>query len=187
MKLRSVNLPSPVSLWLPFAVITTILSLLIYVAVQQNLRQGANEIPLQLAEDTSSRLAAGYPSSFGNYSIDISNSLTPFVVIYNEAGQAVEGSGMLHDQLPKIPSGVLEYARHHQDNRVTWQPENGVRIASVVKHYSGAHSGFVLAGRNLRDVEQREQLLVMQVLGGWLTALMASFVTVAILTQKEKK
>jgi len=36
---------------------------------------------------------------------------------------------------------------------VTWQPNADVRIASVVLPYN---NGFVMAGRNMREVEQRE-------------------------------
>jgi hypothetical protein len=38
---------------------------------------------------------------------------------------------------------------------VTWQPRRGVRIASVVMRVQGSQPGFVLAGRNMREVESR--------------------------------
>ncbi len=38
---------------------------------------------------------------------------------------------------------------------MTWQPERRVRIATVVVRYEGRESGFVLAGRSLREVEER--------------------------------
>jgi hypothetical protein len=38
-------------------------------------------------------------------------------------------------------------------DRLTWMPEAGVRSAIVVIHYD---NGYVLAGRSLRRVEQRE-------------------------------
>src|SRR5258708_5293251 len=46
------------------------------------------------------------------------------------------------------------------EKRVSWQPilgiTRGVRIAAVVERVGGAHPGFVLAGRSLREVEVRE-------------------------------
>ena len=45
----------------------------------------------------------------------------------------------------------MRLARRGED-RLTWQPEPGVRSATVVVHYQGAQAGFVMAGRSLREV-----------------------------------
>ena len=60
-----------------------------------------------------------------------------------------------HKEIPRPPHGVLEYVRDHGEERVTWQPERRVRIAAVVVRYEGKGSGFVLAGRSLREIEGR--------------------------------
>ncbi len=41
------------------------------------------------------------------------------------------------------------------EDRITWQPEPGIRSAVVVVHYTGATPGYVMAGRSLREVEWR--------------------------------
>ena len=55
---------------------------------------------------------------------------------------------------------MFDYVRQHGQERVSWQPVlgnlRGVRIASVVQRVNGAQPGFVLAGRNMREVEARE-------------------------------
>ncbi len=51
--------------------------------------------------------------------------------------------------------------RQHGQERVSWQPLKGndrsVRIAAVVQRVGGGHPGFVLSGRNMREVEAREE------------------------------
>lgn len=185
MKRGPVQLPSLFAAWLPLAILATILSLMVHVAVQQDVRSAANDIPLQLAEDLATTLSQSQPPADAfPQQVDIAHSLAPFVVVYDENGLPADGSGRLHGQLPELPGGVFDYARHHTDDRITWQPESGVRIASVVKHYTGKNSGFVLAGRNLREIERRENVLSFEVLGGWLTALGATYVVLAASRKK---
>jgi hypothetical protein len=73
---------------------------------------------------------------------------------------------------PTFPPGILDYTRQNGEDRVTLQPESGVRIAAVVVRYN---NGFVLAGRSLREVEKREsqveQLSGLAMLTIWVTTL----------------
>lgn len=167
--------------WLPLAAVTTLLCGLVYLAVQQSLRQGANDPQVQMAEDASAALAAGgTPESvLAVAQVEISNSLAPFMVIYNDTGGPLASSGLLHGTVPLLPSGVFDYTRQNGEDRVSWQPESGVRIAAVVVAYGGAQPGFVLAGRSLREVEKRESQ-VEQITGiVWLVTLAGSLVVVA--------
>jgi hypothetical protein len=50
---------------------------------------------------------------------------------------------------------------------VTWQPRPGVRIASVVTRTPG---GFLLAGRNMREIEIRENRVLKLAAVAWLVA-----------------
>jgi hypothetical protein len=78
------------------------------------------------------------------------------MIVYDDAGNVLASSVVLHGVTPDLPAGVLDYTRAYGEDRVTWQPEEGVRIAAVVVRYEGTQSGFVLAGRSLREVEVRE-------------------------------
>jgi hypothetical protein len=62
-------------------------------------------------------------------------------------------------------------------NLLSWQPEAGVRSAIVVKSYPG---GFVLAGRSLQSVEQRETNLEQILLAGGLATLALTFVAIFV-------
>ena len=142
--------------WLPLAIVTAGLCALVYLTVQQSLRMGGNDPQIQLAEDAASRLQAGasVPSVVpAAPTIEISNSLAPWLMAFDDSGKLLATSAALHGVPPVYPSGVLDYTRHNGEDRVTWQPEPGVRMATVVVHYAG---GYVVAGRSLREVEKRE-------------------------------
>src|SRR5207245_10626154 len=47
------------TLWVPIAVAVTGLTVVVYSAVQQDLRQGGNDPQIQMAEDAAARLNAG--------------------------------------------------------------------------------------------------------------------------------
>ena len=80
-------------------------------------------------------------------------SLAPFVIIYDTSGKVVSGSGYLAGQIPSAPLGMLESAKGAEYHAITWEPETGVRIASVTV---ATDKYYVLSGRNLREVERSE-------------------------------
>lgn len=180
------------SIWFVLAVITTILCGFVYVAVQQNLRQNANDPQIQLSEDLASKLASGaaIDSVIPHEAVDIEKSLATFVLVANNAGESVQSSGELDGQMPKIPLGVFEYVRSHGQDRVTWQPKTGVRQAIVVSRYEGSSgSGFVVVGRSLREVERRERELWQETGIAWVATLGVSLVLLLVgasMMQKEK-
>jgi hypothetical protein len=134
------------------------LSLGFVVIEQGSLRQSANDPQMGMAADMASRLARGAsPASVvPNDQIDMDASLSPFVIAYNEQGQVLASSAQLNGTVPLLPLGVLDYVRAHGEERVTWAPQRGVRIASIVRHVTGSQGGFLLAGRNLREIEVRK-------------------------------
>jgi len=165
--------------WLPLAVAVSALCLLIYVAVQQNFRQNANDPQIQMAEDAAARLEAGGQAQavVGSAKVDIARSLAPFLIVYDDAGQVVASSAQLDGQTPDLPPGVLDAARRAGEDRISWQPQQGVRSATVIERVGGSKPGFVLAGRSLREVEERESQLTSEVFWAWLAAIVASLVT----------
>lgn len=158
--------------FLPSAVLATALGGLVYVAVQQDLRTGANDPQQQIVEDAAARLDAGTaPAAIvGPGTVDIAGSLAPFVVVYDGSGAVLATDGTLDGAAPRVPHGVLESARASGRDAVTWQPRAGVRVATVTVPWSG---GTVLAGRSLRVVEERVASLGLLVGAGWVVALIA--------------
>jgi hypothetical protein len=90
----------------------------------------------------------------------MSQSLAPYLIIFDASGQPVASSVTLHGQTPTPLQGVLENAKGAPMNVLTWMPEPGVRTAIVVVDYA---NGYALAGRSLRAIEQREDSLTQQI------------------------
>jgi hypothetical protein len=163
--------------WLPLAFVTGALCVLVYLAVQQALRHMANDPQIQMAEDAAYALSQGgsVAEVIPAGSVEINRSLAPFLVVYDETGKPQAGSGVLHGEMPLLPAGVLDYVRRQGEDRISWQPENGVGVAAVVTRFTGPAPGFVLAGRSLREVERREaevqQIVLLAILAIWLGSL----------------
>jgi hypothetical protein len=168
--------------WFPTALGITILSALVYLAVQQSYRQSANDPQIQLAEDAAAQLEAGQqPETLvGAGKVEIDRSLSTFLIIYDDAGQPLASSARLNGNIPTLPAGVFSSVRQSGEERLTWQPQEGVRSATVITHFGGSHPGFVLAGRSLREVEKREAQLTQFVGFAWLAALAGSLLAWAI-------
>lgn len=165
---------------IPLFIAATGICALIYGAVQQNYRQSLNDPQIQMAEDAANAIAQGeIPAALvphGTPVIDITKSLSPFMVIYDESDTPLESSGVLDGQPPVPPKGVFDYARQYGSNlpHNTWQPRLGVRIAAVLVHVPG-DKGFVLVGRNMLEVERREMNLTLMVGAAWVFILLAVF------------
>jgi hypothetical protein len=138
--------------------ILTFLALSTYTVFQQKLRLDANHPQVELAQAAAERLENGNPIAdvIPPSPVDVKTSLDPFIIVYNNEGKPVLSTGYLNGAIPPLPKGVLDFTRAHHEDKITWQPQPGVRIAAVVESYSG---GFVLAGRSLRVVEQHEMAL----------------------------
>jgi len=149
------------AIWLPVAVAATVVILLTYVVAQQDLRLGANDPQIQMAEDAAGLLNGGAspPSVVPSANVDMAHSLAPFVIVFDKNGQPLASSALLDGAVPRPPYGVFVSVPAGGRNEITWQPAPDVREATVVVAY---RVGFVLAGRSLRVVEERESAL-----SGW--------------------
>jgi hypothetical protein len=167
--------------WLPLAAAVTLLAGVIYLVNQQMGRLNANEPQIGLAGDAARALAAGQTveAVLGKNQIDIAQSASPFLVIFDSLGKPVASSGLLHGALPAVPQGVLDEAKKNGENRLTWAPEPAVRLAAVFVPILGGPGGFVGAARSLREVEKRDDLALFWVAVGWMGALLASLVVAA--------
>lgn len=174
--------------FLPLAAVATILSLLIYTAVQQNYRQGANDPQIQIAEDTANLLTSGgsIQSITPSTQVDLSKSLATFIIVYDSNGKELVSSAILDNKTPVLPDGVLNDAKNKGELRFTWEPKAGVREATVVAYYSGKTQGFILSGRSLKEVEVREDWLSKYVFLSWLGSLIASLFLITVFSKNSK-
>ncbi len=170
------NWPFSLRVFISLALFGTLGIMFIYVAVQQMVRSGANEPQIQIAEDIARALEKGAPiqSFFPPGVTEISESLAPFLLVYSEEGNALAFSAVLDKNPPTFPKGVFQYVKQHGEDRVTWQPRQDVRIAAVVTHFVGVPSGFVVAGRSLREAERRVERLGAMSFMAWIALLIIS-------------
>jgi hypothetical protein len=214
---------SALCVWLPLAVIITLFCGLVYLVVQQDLRMGANDPQISLAEETAHDISiassvAAQRSVLGmlqgpltldlnGQRTDIAESLEPYVIVYDASGNPVASTAELDGKIPSPPSGVFAYTLANGEDRLTWQPRDGIRQAIVVSSFSGIvppsavemengltattttvkgvaanssylRSGFVLSGRSLNEVENREGKLTINVLIAWIIFMLSSLVAV---------
>lgn len=168
--------------YLVAAGILTILCALVYVSVQQNYRRSANDPQIQIARDLRARLKRGQVPDkyFASDSIDLRTSLSTFSTLYDSQGRPERSSGFLDGSFPQLPPGVFDYVRAHGEDRISWQPQAGVRMAMVILATDTHPTAFVATGRSLQEVEEREYSLSITVLASWLISLGLLFITACI-------
>src|SRR3569623_348959 len=175
----TINMPTMLRafvVWVEAAVAVSGIALTLEEVVKQNYRNGANDPQIEIAEDSALRLQNGAAilDQVPAEKVDASDSLKEFVVIYDTEGNPIAGNGYLSDKILSVPKGVFDAARASGENRLTLEPQTGVRIAAVIKPFVGREAnGYVLSGRNLREVEKREDDLVKLVALGWAATLLA--------------
>jgi hypothetical protein len=157
--------------WLELSSVATALCLLLYLVFQHTWREGANSPQVQMARDAAARLATGHASPASVVPpgrVDYSTSLVPFLMVVSNDGVVLASSGTLRAETRTVPSGALDHVRSAGESRLTWQPEPGVRLATVIERYDGAPPGFVVAGRSLSDTQEQIGRIGRLILVGWL-------------------
>jgi len=111
--------------------------------------------------------------------MDIFKTLSPFMIIFDQDGKPLASNIELNGKIPVPPIGVFDNAKLKGENRLTWQLEAGVRIAAVIVPFnSNGQSGFILAGRSLRESENIIDHINFLAFYGWLATMICSFLTV---------
>ncbi|HSX18909.1 MAG TPA: hypothetical protein VLE91_02110 [Candidatus Saccharimonadales bacterium] len=175
--------------FLPLAVLITGMCALVYGAVQQDERQRANDPQIEISENIATYLKSGQNPATLNLGqpIDISKSLSPFVMVFDANGKLVMSSAQLNGKDPNFPQGVLDSAKAKGQSRVTWMPQTDARAATITTYYKDKTEGYVTAGRSLREVEKREQLLQLQTMLAWLVTMGATFLATMIFVPTPSK
>jgi len=147
----------------------------IYVAVQQQYRNAANDPQIQLAEDVAEAMNAGAKAEeiVPQAQIDPSKSLSPYILIYDKDNKALGSDVVVNGKPPTVSEGILNAARDAGSSMVTWEPEAGVRNAIVsVKTDAG---DIVVVGRSLRSTDLRIQQLMIMGGGALVVTLLGTF------------
>ncbi|MEI8216526.1 MAG: hypothetical protein WCF96_05455 [Eubacteriales bacterium] len=166
-----------IAIWVMMIFIVTFNCILVYIVAQQTLRLGANELPAQFAIEASTELQNGKSIDLiiPKEKMDVSKGLNTFVMIFDRNKNIVESSGILDNVKPSYPKGVLEYVDKNNESRVTWQPQDGLRFASVAIKYE---NGYVVAAKSLSETEKLIDKLGGLIFLAWLACIM--FITIAL-------
>ncbi|MEP7163972.1 MAG: hypothetical protein ABI741_04715 [Ferruginibacter sp.] len=161
------------------AALVTVVMLLIYASVQQTYRTGLDDPQIQIARDVSSKIEQGnsIDSLITGGPIDISRSLSPFIVLYDAQGKAIRSNALLDGKMPQIPSGLFDIVRKNAEHRVSWQPRKGIRMAMVIVKTNSAASQFVASGRSMEEVEARTEQMRSMVFFAWVICLVIISIT----------
>jgi hypothetical protein len=168
--------------FLPFALLATALSGVLFLVMQRTIRSEADDLPRQIAEDAAALLenGTGPANIIGTFSVDAARSLSPFLMVFGTNGSVIASSGTIDDQPFVPPTGILQAALATGEHRVTWQPREDIRLATVIRSFSGERDGFVLAARSLRAADERLADILTIILIGWGIALAASLLGAAL-------
>ncbi len=172
--------------FLPLGITITLLCGLVYVLLQQNYRIAANDPQLQFSTDIAESLNQGNPPEvvIPATNVDMQKSLAVFIMVFNKEGKVVLSTGQLAGKIPEIPKGVFDFTAKNGQDKITWQPQKGVRAAIVVVPYK---EGYVLVGRSLREIEKRINMLGFEVFLGWVITILAAFFAKVFLMEKAFK
>jgi len=174
------------TIWVIVMFLVSFTSSLGYIVAQQSLRLGANEAAIQLAIETSMKLQDGMSAkeAVPVYKEDISKSLSPFVMIYDKNQRLLATSAEMDGGDPLYPLGVLSYVDQKGEDRVTWQPQAGLRFASVAIKYQ---EGYIVAARSLQEPEKLIDDIGRLVVAAWLACAIFSALAAGVIFFLMKK
>jgi hypothetical protein len=177
--------------WLLSCFLITLFSGLAYAIPQQVNRQSANDPQIQIAEDMAAILDTGKNpiDAIPKESVYVNESLSPFVMIFDKNGKVLASNADIRNAAKTPPPGIFSFDADYRTSDIvdlkkqlveesnrsrkifTWQPAEGIRIASVMVKYK---DGFVLSGRSLREVESRNRRIIQTVFVAWIVGLGAT-------------
>lgn len=161
--------------WLLFGALLTVVLGSVYAVGRHVLRQSANDPQIQQAQDWADQISSGAAPtslSMGPF-IDPTHSLAHFGIVYDKDGN-IASSSVTAPTTMLQPEGVLAAvaASPNKELRFTWQPTSGVRFATVIKQTTFADKAYyVLAARNLREVEKRIDQTALIIFWSWVAGL----------------
>jgi hypothetical protein len=126
-----------------------------YLMVQQSTRLGANDQPIVNLQVAKNKLNFGIdPKDVVPQPMsDLAYDSVPFIMIADNSGSLVTTSALMNGNTPSLPpSGVFDYTIVHGPDRITWQPAENIRLATIVEKYA---NGYIVSGQSLKEPEKR--------------------------------
>jgi hypothetical protein len=167
------------------AMFCSVVLLGVYVVDQQILRRGADELPGQIVAEVRGEMAHGAEAAavLSGPKQEVSSpewlaGKSAFCAVYDADGKAVASDATLWGELPQPPHGIFNVIRDRGWDKVTWQPQPGIRVALTGMPLP--NGGYVLAGQSLIPGEARTARFSVLMRWVWL-AMLAGCVAVMLL------
>ena len=172
-----------------FAMLCSVLLLGVYVVNQQILRRGADDQPGQIVARLRGELAHGADAAtvLSGPKQELSSpewlaGTSAFGGVYDADGKVVASDATLWGELPQPPQGIFGIIRDRGWDKVTWQPQRGVRVALTGLPLPGG--GYVLAGQSLIPGEARTAQFSTLMRWVWLAMLAGCVVGMVLLRRR---
>jgi hypothetical protein len=167
-----------IRLWLAIVGVATLVLGGSYAMVQQSTRLAADDLPQTTAQVAKQELQAGsnatdvVPTLKTNLQYDTS----VFMIVTDNSKHVIASSAVLNGQTPLPPNGVFSFTSQHGSDHFTWQPQDGVRLATRVITYGKApDSGFIITGQSLKPYEDRISTYTELAAAAWLAMIAWSY------------
>ncbi|HET7827240.1 MAG TPA: hypothetical protein VFK97_00025 [Candidatus Saccharimonadales bacterium] len=164
--------------WLAVVGTATLVLGTAYAMVQQSTRLSADDLPLTTAQVVKQELQSGSNPDdvVPPLKTDLRSDTSVFVIITDNSKHVLASSASLDGQTPLPPAGVFSFTVQQGTDHFTWQPANGVRLATRVENYtSGKDKGFIIAGQSLKPYEDRISTYTWLAGAGWLAVVAWSY------------
>lgn len=154
-----------------------------YTMVQQSTRLAVDDLPLSTAQTMKIQLENGATPNdvVPSQSINLRGNNNVFAIVTDSSHHVLASSAVLDAQSPLPPNGVFVYTSAHGTDHFTWEPSDGVRMATRVMTYShGADSGFIITGQSLSQAEDRISTYGLLALAAWLAVIAWCFLVMIL-------
>ncbi len=179
---QTLNTYRTVVIFVTLVLLVTVIFGAIFSTGQQVLRGDSDYPQVEVVQQVEGIIKQGVPLDVivnSEEAIDLEDSMSLFVMIFDKDKNLVGSSAKIGEQSPTPPAGSFDEAKSNGENRFTWQPQDGVRVAAVLKPVGD--QAFVLAGKSLVETDKRIKTLTICTLIGWaVSILFALLLTLAI-------
>ena len=174
-----------VRIWLTFVGVSIILIGTAYAMVQQSTRLAANDLPMAAAQTAKHELESGSQPNdvIPAVKTNLRSDSTVFLTITDNAEHVLASSATLDGQPSLPPAGTFAFTKDHGSDHFTWQPKDGVRLATYMMRYgTSPNDGFIVAGRSLKQAEDRIETYTWLAMAGTVAVIAFASLTLLIPT-----
>jgi hypothetical protein len=167
-----------VRMWLALVGVATLVIGASYAMVQQSTRLSADDLPLTTSQVAKQELQSGSSASdvVPTLKTDLKYDTSVFMIVTDNSKHVLASSAVLNGQTPLPPNGVFSFTSQHGSDHFTWEPRDGVRLATrVTKYGNNPDDGFIITGQSLKPYEDRIATYTWLALAAWLAVLAWSY------------